>query len=437
MQLGGTEFTSREFAWYTCGPTVYADAHLGHARTYVSVDIIQRVLRDYFGCTVHHVVNVTDIDDKIIAAAGQEHVAFARNYEKRFAEDLSSLECVPPQFRRVTENMDAIVSAAKAIQDRGFAYECPDGLYFDTEAFKRAGYRYDDVDAGTSGERGKKCGADFAIWKQSKPGEPSWESPWGRGRPGWHIECTALAARGWVADTRSVPVEVHAGGEDLRFPHHCNEIAQAEAAGYPFPRHWVHVGHLSIAGQKMSKSLKNFETIRDALESHTPRQLRLAFALHPWWEPMSWGDRMEEAKAKERAIESFLARTRALDVGARAQTAIDREFEAELVAARAAVDASLRNNVDISSALATLLVLVRQGNAYDASRAPGDPALMAAAGSFVSGVLRTMGLRFDSDAERSLDALRILHKQVRRHARDLFGSCDAARREMGEAGVQL
>ncbi|RYG52596.1 cysteine--tRNA ligase [archaeon] len=274
--------------WYSCGPTVYDDAHLGHARTYVALDVARRVTEYLTHAPVHYVMGITDVDDKIIARAkerGCAPEALARDMEHRFWEDMHALNVMPPtQFTRVSEHIQDVVAYIQGIERNGFAYATPDGVYFDVHAF---GSRYgklmpsarhgtlaeDGVDAG-SGERGTPVGAahkrsarDFALWKAAKAGEPAWPSPWGAGRPGWHIECSAMthAAVG-------NHLHVHAGGIDLAFPHHCNEIAQCEAhrgaeAAPPWVDIFMHTGHLYIAGCKMSKSLKNFVTVRQLLHT--------------------------------------------------------------------------------------------------------------------------------------------------------------------------
>lgn len=456
----------RRVGWYACGPTVYDDAHLGHARNYVSTDIIRRILRDYFKFDVEFIMNITDVDDKvhpkslsclasqpelmlfqIIVRGRQQHLlaqflskhadasdpevlqtamaaygAYLRKnlnrippetspdhfdkavqeayttvltggtlegegtpgdkeakikmhiktvttaslaltklkalgisstafytatqdillpyldslygasidaddhsvfmklttkYEGRFMEDVRALNCLDPdQITRVTEYGPQIVEFVRKVVENGFAYATSDGsVYFDINAFETAGNNYarlepwnrNDKELQADGEGAltkksseKKSDSDFALWKSSKPGEPSWPSPWGKGRPGWHIECSAMAS-----DKLGKEIDIHSGGIDLAFPHHDNELAQSEAfwldKTHSHQHQWVnyfmHMGHLSIQGSKMSKSLKNFTTIREALErgSWTPRGLRIVFLLGGWREGVEITDDLVKA----------------------------------------------------------------------------------------------------------------------------------------------
>ncbi|CAM9432383.1 unnamed protein product [Chrysoparadoxa australica] len=257
--------------WYSCGPTVYDEAHVGHARTYVTFDIIRRVLVHMFGYDLHCAMGVTDVDDKIINRAGERGIPpqeLARHYEQSFLKDMARLNVMPmDSLLRVTEHMPNIIAYIQRIMDNGGAYEAEGGVFFDVEALgatygEALGCSMKEV-AGDTPMLGKKSHTDFALWKASKPGEPSWPSPFGEGRPGWHIECSAM--------THAVfgeKLDLHSGGIDLKFPHHTNEIAQSEChnCSRGWCRYWLHTGHLHIDGFKMSKSLKNFVTVREFLE---------------------------------------------------------------------------------------------------------------------------------------------------------------------------
>lgn len=276
---------SRAITWYSCGPTVYDVAHLGHARTYVCTDIIRRSLL-YLGYEVNFAMGVTDIDDKIIQKAKllinscdqvdvsnkiqQSYLEIARKYEFEFFEDMRALNVLHPDaMLRVSEHIDDIIHYIEKIESNGYAYQIADGLYFDYEAFQKK-YEYgklgnippissctnDNVEVNVIGKLNKRNARDFVLWKTSKPDEPSWPSPWGEGRPGWHIECSAMTNSyfGSILD-------IHSGGIDLKFPHHTNEIAQCEAYSNnnkEWVKCFIHTGHLYIDNQKMSKSLKNF-----------------------------------------------------------------------------------------------------------------------------------------------------------------------------------
>uniref|UniRef100_A0A8B9JN53 cysteine--tRNA ligase n=1 Tax=Astyanax mexicanus TaxID=7994 RepID=A0A8B9JN53_ASTMX len=254
--------------WYSCGPTVYDHAHLGHACSYVRFDILQRILTRVFGINITHVMVITDIDDKIIQRGLEENISplvLARMYEEEFKKDMMALKVLPPAvYMRVTENIPQIVAFVERIISNGHAYATDQGdVYFDTQSI---GSRYGKlVNFGNAAEapgvKDKRDPRDFALWKASKPQEPYWESPWGRGRPGWHIECSTIASSVFGSQ-----LDIHSGGIDLAFPHHENEIAQCEAYHKcdQWGNYFLHSGHLHLKGssEKMSKSLKNYITIK-------------------------------------------------------------------------------------------------------------------------------------------------------------------------------
>lgn len=250
---------------YTCGPTVYGPGHLGHARSYINFDLLKRTLK-FFGFQPRHVLNITDIHDDVIKKARQEKVTIfelADRYTNLFFQDLKNLNILPADvYPRVAENIPEIIAMVQTLIGKGFAYVERDGsVYFDISEFpnygKLSGIKVDQLVTGTRVDTDKyerEEVSDFALWKAWKKGEPYWESPWGRGRPGWHIECSVMSKK-YLGET----LDIHAGAVDLKFPHHENEIAQSEAAnGVPLARYWVHGGLLQIEGQKMSKSLGNY-----------------------------------------------------------------------------------------------------------------------------------------------------------------------------------
>lgn len=264
---------------YVCGPTVYDMSHLGHARVYVAFDTIARWL-EAAGYEVELVRNYTDVDDKIIRRAeelGQPAREVSERYIAEFQRDMEALNVRPAQVEpKVTEHMDEIVAMIARLVEMGAAYEAAGDVYFAVRAFpgygKLSRRNLDDLLSGARVEPGekKRDPLDFALWKAAKPGEPAWESPWGKGRPGWHIECSAMSAR-YLGKT----FDIHGGGKDLVFPHHENEIAQSEAAHHaPFARYWMHNGFVTIQAEKMAKSLGNFVTIRDLLGRYDGEALR-------------------------------------------------------------------------------------------------------------------------------------------------------------------
>ena len=268
---------------YVCGMTVYSDAHIGHARTYYAFDMIRRYL-EYKGYSVKYVQNITDVDDKIINAANKEGVD-ALEYSKRFADiclnDLDRLGIRRADFYpKASETINEMIDLTQRIIKNGYGYEVDGDVYFSVEQFpdygKLSGQKLENLMEGArvcSTDK-KRNPFDFALWKKVKPGEPSWQSPWGEGRPGWHIECSAMSEK-----NLGLPFDIHGGGMDLRFPHHENEIAQAEAAtGKEFAKIWMHIGLLTVEGEKMSKSIGNIVNIKDLIKKWDPEIIRLFFA---------------------------------------------------------------------------------------------------------------------------------------------------------------
>jgi cysteinyl-tRNA synthetase len=264
---------------YACGMTVYDKPHIGHARKEVAIDLIVRYFK-YLGYETVYVRNFTDIDDKIIERANERKIDIKTLTEENidaFYKATKALDLVDPDMEpKATEHIDEIVGMIEKLIQNGYAYEAGGSVYFSVKSFNSYGKlsrrNVDDMVAGTrfEVETEKNNPLDFALWKASKPGEPQWESPWGMGRPGWHIECSAMSTK-YLGDT----FDIHAGGRDLIFPHHENEIAQAEGAtGKPFVKYWVHNGFLTVEGEKMSKSLGNFITVEDALKDYHPEVLR-------------------------------------------------------------------------------------------------------------------------------------------------------------------
>uniref|UniRef100_A0A8K9XC01 cysteine--tRNA ligase n=1 Tax=Oncorhynchus mykiss TaxID=8022 RepID=A0A8K9XC01_ONCMY len=480
-------------SWYCCGPTVYDASHMGHARSYISFDILRRILMNYFQYDVFYCMNITDIDDKIIRRARQNYlleqyrekkpaaaqvlqdVLSARGpfqaklaettdpdkkqmlerldsavaaalgplqgaveskageadiqrlvllekakdllsdwldaqfgsqvtensifsllpkfWEGEYHNDMDALNVLPPDvLTRVSEYCPEIVDFVKKILDNGFGYESNGSVYFDTAKFatsqkhlygKLVPEAVGDMKALQEGEGDlsvsadqlseKRSQNDFALWKASKPGEPSWDSPWGKGRPGWHIECSAMAG-----SILGESMDIHGGGFDLRFPHHDNELAQSEA--YFENDHWVryflHTGHLTIAGCKMSKSLKNFITIKDALAKNTARQLRLAFLMHSWKDTLDYSSNtMESAVHYEKFLNEFFLNVKDIlrapcDITGQFEKweAAEMELNESFYERKAAVHAALCDNVDTRSTMEEMRALVTQSNTYIASR---------------------------------------------------------------------
>ncbi|XP_017010277.2 cysteine--tRNA ligase, cytoplasmic [Drosophila takahashii] len=480
--------------WYSCGPTVYDASHMGHARSYISFDILRRILANYFGYNIHYVMNITDIDDKIIRRARQNHLfeeyareaaklpldqllgqqkevlqlfqqtcakntdpdkkimldktlqrmndavealtqavgkgleqeiaekrqhylneakdpisewldsqkgaqindnavfeELPRYWEDQFHNDMKSLNILPPDvLTRVSEYVPQIVTFIQKIIDNGLAYAANNSVYFDVNGFdKREKHHYaklvpeayGDTKSLQEGEGDlsvaedrlseKRSANDFALWKASKAGEPWWDSPWGKGRPGWHIECSAMAS-----DIFGPNFDIHTGGVDLKFPHHDNELAQSEAAfnESEWVKYFLHTGHLTIAGCKMSKSLKNFVTIQEALKKHSATQLRLAFLLHSWKDTLDYSENtMEMATQYEKFLNEFFLNVKDLtrhvlsdeprkqfDAWTEVEAALQKKFASSQVQ----VHAALCDNIDTRSALDAIRELVSASNVY-------------------------------------------------------------------------
>lgn len=285
---------------YVCGPTVYDRAHIGHAMSSIVFDVIRRYL-EYRGFEVQHVMNYTDVDDKVIRRArilSFEPLKLAEKYIDEYDQHLKQLNILEPTVRpRASEEIPAIIERVEKLVAKGFAYSVDGDVFFevsrDPNYGKLSGRHLDDMQAGVRIEvdERKRSPADFALWKSAKPGEPSWESPWGLGRPGWHIECSAMSAR-HLGDE----IDIHGGGNDLIFPHHENEIAQTESlTDRAFARYWVHNGMMQLDGEAMSKSTGNVLSIEEFLEMHEADVLRLLVLNSHYRSPLSFNDEITEA----------------------------------------------------------------------------------------------------------------------------------------------
>jgi cysteinyl-tRNA synthetase len=282
---------------YVCGPTVYNYFHIGNARSFINADIIRRYL-GYRGYIVKFVMNITDVDDKIIKKSNEEKIApqqVAEKYITAFLDDLEKLKIKKADvYPKATEHMLDIIGMIKELEEKGFAYNINGNVFYDVNKFKEygklSGKKTDELEVGARIEvnEEKKNPLDFSLWKKAKEGEPFWESPWGNGRPGWHIECSAMSCR-HLGDN----FDIHAGGNDLIFPHHENEIAQSEAANNKkFVNYWIHFGFLNIDNEKMSKSLGNFFTARDVLKKYSAEAIRLLFAQTNYGGPLNFSDEL-------------------------------------------------------------------------------------------------------------------------------------------------
>ncbi|XP_034465778.1 cysteine--tRNA ligase, mitochondrial isoform X1 [Hippoglossus hippoglossus] len=391
--------------WYSCGPTVYDHAHLGHACSYVRFDILQRVLSRLFGTTVIHAMVITDIDDKIIKRGWEENVSptiIARMYEEEFKRDMLSLKVIPPAvYLRVTENVHHIVAFIEGIIQNGHAYATKEGdVYFDIRSIgDRYGKFAGAVDShGEPGSSNKRDSRDFALWKRSRPQEPYWESPWGRGRPGWHIECSTIASGVFGSQ-----LDIHSGGIDLAFPHHENEVAQSEAYHQcgQWANYFLHSGHLHLKGsaEKMSKSLKNYITIKDFLQSYSANEFRMFCLITKYRSGIDYSDNnMSEARTSLGTISTFLHDAQAY---MRGQLQCSPVHEASLwerlAETKSSVVKALADDFDTQRAIGAVMNLVHHGNRQlqPVSTADGvarSPAVFGAMVSYMREVLDMFGI---------------------------------------------
>ncbi len=419
-----TPLTPGRVHMYVCGVTVYDSAHLGHCRFLITFDVIYRYLR-WLGLDVTYVRNFTDVDDKIIKRANEEQVssdAISEHYIGEFHQDSAALGLRAPTIEpRATGHIAEIIEHIKKLETEGLAYQIDGDVFFSVAGFadygKLSRKNIDELEAGARVEvdERKRSPLDFALWKSSKPGEPTWESPWGRGRPGWHIECSAMSTK-----YLGQPFDIHGGGRDLIFPHHENEIAQSEGAfGRPLARFWLHNGFLNINQEKMSKSLGNFFTIREILDDFDPAALRHYFLASHYRSPMDFSKDglTEAARAVDRIYET-----------------LDRIDESIGAGARAAADPALmeafRHEMDddfnTPRALALVFDEVRALNRLlDGKKLHG----IDTRGSALRAICDTLGFQRDGFAERKKQRFLDKANISIRHIKELIDRRNKARSE--------
>ncbi|MFA9407865.1 MAG: cysteine--tRNA ligase [Candidatus Dadabacteria bacterium] len=358
-------YSENKIKMYVCGPTVYSSAHLGHARAAVTFDVIERFLT-HLGYEVTYVRNFTDIDDKIIAKANETGVAaheISEKYIQEYQEDMASIGVKAPTIQpKVTEHVPEIVEMIQRIIDNGHAYQSDGDVFFSVKKFNGYGKLSrrdpDDMMAGTRIDinEKKEDPLDFALWKSAKPGEPYWESPWGNGRPGWHIECSLMSTK-YLGDS----FDIHGGGKDLIFPHHENEIAQSEAAtGKPFAKYWVHNGLIQINREKMSKSIGNILNVREAVSMWSKEAIRLFFLSHQYLNPADFSDTtMNEAEAALERL--YITLKRANDVGKNGNGE-DKQLETSVETFKERWVQSMCDDFNTAEALGSLFELTRAIN---------------------------------------------------------------------------
>ena len=436
--------TPGEIKMYACGPTVYNYIHIGNARPLCIFDILRRYL-EYRGYNVKFVQNFTDIDDKIIRRANEEHVDFSEiseRYIKEFWTDADGLNVRHATINpKATENIDAIIQIISTLIEKGYAYEAQGDVYFSTEKFKDYGklshQPLEDLEAGARIMVGevKREPMDFAVWKAAKPGEPAWDSPWGKGRPGWHIECSAMNWR-YLGDT----IDIHCGGQDLIFPHHENEIAQSECfTGKPFAHYWMHNGYINVDNVKMSKSLGNFFTVRDVAEKYGYEPIRYLLISAQYRSPINYStDIIEQCIA---ALNRLYTCRDSLDF--ELKNAVDAEHDGD----KAIIDgfnkyreqfiSAMDDDLNTADAIASIFELVRDINTNVVGKTPSKALVEGAIAMFdeLAGVLGLVYNRktetLDSDVEALIEARTNARKEKN------WAEADRIRDQLKEMGIVL
>ena len=436
--------TPGEIKMYACGPTVYNYIHIGNARPLCIFDILRRYL-EYRGYNVKFVQNFTDIDDKIIRRANEEHVDFSEiseRYIKEFWTDADGLNVRHATINpKATENIDAIIQIISTLIEKGYAYEAQGDVYFSTEKFKDYGklshQPLEDLEAGARIMVGevKHEPMDFAVWKAAKPGEPAWDCPWGKGRPGWHIECSAMNWR-YLGDT----IDIHCGGQDLIFPHHENEIAQSECfTGKPFAHYWMHNGYINVDNVKMSKSLGNFFTVRDVAEKYGYEPIRYLLISAQYRSPINYStDIIEQCIA---ALNRLYTCRDSLDF--ELKNAADAEHDGD----KAIIDgfdkyreqfiSAMDDDLNTADAIASIFELVRDINTNVVGKTPSKALVEGAIAMFdeLTGVLGLVYNRktetLDSDVEALIEARTNARKEKN------WAEADRIRDQLKEMGIVL
>ncbi|TDJ34505.1 MAG: cysteine--tRNA ligase [Gammaproteobacteria bacterium] len=425
---------------YVCGLTVYDLTHMGHARMMVAFDMIVRYLRAR-GFQVTFVRNITDIDDKIIARAAESNESVDALVERmvvQMHEDLAALGVLLPDIEpRATENVDGIIAMIATLIDKGHAYAADNGdVYYRVASFddygKLSGKKIKDLRAGArvEVEKAKEDPVDFALWKAAKPGEPEWDSPWGKGRPGWHVECSVMSTA-----SLGNHFDIHGGGIDLIFPHHENEIAQTEAAtGERFANYWLHNGHLNVKGEKMSKSLGNFFVLKDVLENYRPEEVRYFLLSAQYRSPLNYTK--EDLNNARAALCRLYTALRGHDF--REWAMHDTEYSERFYAA-------MDDDFNTPEALAVLFDLVREVNRLkdsDPEQAMAHAAMLQRLGSILGFLeeepetyLKSATSSAESISDAEVKAL-IAERAAAREAKD-FARSDQIREELAAKGVML
>jgi len=441
-------FNDKEVGMYVCGPTVYDESHIGHARTYVAFDTILRYLR-FKGYKVKYVMNITDIDDKIIRRAnerGEDPMELAHRYEVEFFEDLKALGVEPADLNpRVSAYIDQIIFMVETLIEKGYAYVADGDVYFDVSKLDDYGkLSHQSPEALKAGARvevdeRKRNPADFALWKRSKEGEPSWPSPWGEGRPGWHIECSVMSV-----EHLGEQFEIHGGGLDLLFPHHENELAQSEAftGKKPWVKYWLHTGMLRIGGEKMAKSLGNFITIKEMLKKYDADVYRLFLLTTHYRKPVDFSEEtLAHAENSLRRIREAVNSLKEKIEKSEYSDRTTRDIELERLAeeARGKFIEAMDDDFNTPQALTEYYELIRLANiavSEGASRETLRTLLRHIEElSEVFGILQKE--RVPVKRELSEEVKRLIEERERARERKDWAKADAIRTQLAERGIIL
>jgi cysteinyl-tRNA synthetase len=420
---------------YLCGPTVYNYAHIGNARPAVVFDLLARILRRRYKLTFAR--NITDVDDKINAAAqesGKPIDEITERYIKAYNEDMAALGVLPPDIEpRATRHIDDMVDMIKTLLEKGFAYEAEGHVLFDVESNENYGQlskrNLREMIAGSRVEVApyKRSPHDFVLWKPSTPELPGWDSPWGRGRPGWHIECSAMAGK-----HLGTTIDIHAGGQDLIFPHHENELAQSTCAhnGEAFARYWLHNGFLSIEHEKMSKSLGNVLLVHDLIDSIPGEVIRLALLSAHYRQPLDWSD--EAIDSARRMLDRLYGAVRGIDVPADERAAADPPD---------AVIAALEDDLNTPKAMAEIFSVARALNRSDDDNERLALATEILAAGDLVGLLQydpeDWFVGSDEATMSAVDIESLISKRNEARAAKDFVAADAIRDELAAAGISI
>lgn len=439
--------TPGEVKMYSCGPTVYNYFHIGNARPFIIFDVLRRYL-EYCGYKVTFVQNFTDIDDKVINKASQEGVAYsdiADRYIKEYFTDAEGLGVRHATYHpKATDCIDDIINLVKTLVEKGYAYESNGDVYYRTRKFAEYGkLSHQSVDELEAGARidvneQKEDPLDFAVWKAAKPGEPSWDSPWGKGRPGWHIECSAMANR-YLGKT----IDIHSGGVDLCFPHHENEIAQSEAAnGVKFCNYWLHNGHITVDNKKMSKSAGNFFMTRDAAKAYGYGAVRLFMLSVQYRNPMNYSEEsLKQSAAALERIQTMFENISFAKKNAQSEKASDAEQAAlrELEKYRTRFKEAMDDDLNTADAISVIFDMVREVNGMIVGKQPSAELCDKVYG-ICHELCDVLGIPENRDTAASGDDAEInalIEKRTQARKERNFAEADRIRDELTQRGIVI